>query len=251
MRRILTREEWSRRRRRNRILLILVLAVLTLFILTMTAFIIYRTIKRGSISEGGIIHDIKDDLLGSNREGIPAIEELLSNGVKISGNYLTPNEYSRPQTMLKDINSIVIHYTANPGTSAENNRSYFEGLATKHTTYASSHYIVGLEGEVLQCVPLNEVAFASNDRNNDSLSIECCHEDETGKFNETTYSSLVSLTAALCVQFNLGEEDIIRHYDVTGKLCPLYYVEHEEEWFQFRKEVMVKVEEIKEMSESK
>ena len=251
MRRKLTREEWSRRRRRNRVFLIIIVSLLTLSILMITVHITYNVIHRGSISKDGIIHDIKDDLLGNNREGTTAIKELLSNGVEIKSDYLTPNAYSRPQTPLKDIKSIVIHYTANPGTSAANNRSYFEGLATKQTTYASSHYIIGIEGEVLQCIPLNEVAFASNDRNNDSLSIECCHEDKTGEFTASTYASLVSLTAALCMEFDLCEEDIIRHYDVTGKLCPLYYVEHEEEWFQFRKEVMAKVAEIREEKESR
>ncbi|MDF2907440.1 MAG: N-acetylmuramoyl-L-alanine amidase [Herbinix sp.] len=245
MKRILTREEWSRRKRRNRIILILVVVVLTIAILAVTVFITVSTIQRGSISKLGLLHDIKDDLLGNNREGIIRIGEQLSNGVEIYGDYLTPNEYSRPKTPLKDINAIVVHYTANPGTSAENNRNYFEGLATKQTTYASSHYIIGLDGEVFQCIPLNEVAFASNDRNNDTISIECCHEDETGKFNEATYDSLVSLTAALCVQFNLEEEEIIRHYDVTEKLCPLYYVEHEDEWLLFRREVMNKVEELR------
>ncbi len=245
MRRILTREEWSRRRRRNKIILIFIIAILTLAILVMTVLITYRVVQRDNISNQGLIHDIKDDFLGSNWDGIAAIEGQLSNGVEISSEYLTPNEYSRPKTPLKDINSIVIHYTANPGTTAANNRSYFEGLAKKHTTYASSHYIIGLEGEIIQCIPLNEIAFASNNRNDDTLSIECCHEDETGRFNEATYASLVSLTAALCIEFDLGEEDIIRHYDVTEKLCPLYYVEHEDEWYEFRKEVMVKVEELK------
>ena len=246
MGRILTREEWSRRRRRNRRILIVIITLLALCILAMTVFLITKTVQRGRISKSGLLHDLKDELLGNNREGVQAIDKLLSNGAEIKASYLTPNEYSRPQTPLKDINSLVIHYTANPGTSAENNRSYFEGLARKQTTYASSHYIIGLEGEVLQCIPLNEVAFASNHRNNDSISIECCHEDETGKFNEATYSTLVALTAALCMEFNLGEEDIIRHYDVTEKLCPLYYVENEEEWLQFRKDVMKQIEEIEE-----
>lgn len=245
MRRILTKDEWRKRRQREKTVLIIVNLILTLAILVLALFIVYKVIHGDKPSDRGLIHDITDELLGSNQTGITAIDEVLSNGVEIDQALLTPNEYSRPQTPLKDIKSIVVHYTANPGTTAKNNRSYFNGLAKKHTTYASSHYIIGLEGEVIQCVPLNEIAFASNNRNNDSLSIECCHEDETGKFNSTTYSSLVALTAALCNEFNLGEEDIIRHYDVTKKRCPLYYVENEEEWYQFRKEVMSKVEEIK------
>ena len=245
MRRILTREEWRRKRQRNRMMAILIVILLSLVILILTILITYTALHHDKISDQGIISDLKDNLLGNNREGITAIEDTLSNSVVIQSDYLTPNEYSRPQTPLKDINSIVVHYTANPGTSAQNNRSYFEGLAKKHTTYASSHYIIGLEGEVLQCIPLNEISYASNDRNKDTVAIECCIEDDTGRFSEATYSSLVSLTAALCLEFHLGEEEMIRHYDITGKICPKYYVEHEDEWFQFRRDVLAEMEHIK------
>ncbi|HWT76315.1 MAG TPA: peptidoglycan recognition family protein, partial [Mobilitalea sp.] len=171
--------------------------------------------------------------------------ETLSNGEVIQIHYLTPNPYSRPQTKLRRVKGVVVHYTANPGTSADNNRSYFEGLKTKKTTYASSHFIIGLEGEVIQCIPLTEESYASNDRNNDTISIECCHPDETGAFNQETYDSLVALTAALCIEYNLESEDVIRHYDVTGKLCPLYYVEHEDAWITFKSDVMNKVETLR------
>ncbi|HWT75154.1 MAG TPA: N-acetylmuramoyl-L-alanine amidase, partial [Mobilitalea sp.] len=57
--------------------------------------------------------------------------------------------------------------------------------------------------------------------------------------------SLVSLTSALCETFHLKENDIIRHYDVTGKLCPLYFVEHEDAWLAFKDDVMVDLKQIK------
>ena len=56
---------------------------------------------------------------------------------------LTVNEYSRPGTKTERINGIVIHYTANPGSTAMQNRNYFEGLKDSHITKASSHFIVG------------------------------------------------------------------------------------------------------------
>ncbi len=170
------------------------------------------------------------------------IQVTLPNGTVVKQQYLTPNEYSRPQTKLRRVKGIVIHYTANPGTTAEGNRGYFESLSWKKTTKASSHYIVGLEGEILQCIPLTEIAYASNDRNDDTISIECCHPDETGEFGEKTYASLVALAAALCTEYNLQEEDILRHYDVTGKLCPLYYVEHEDAWETLKEDIMAAVE---------
>ena len=156
-------------------------------------------------------------------------------GDAITVDYLTPNDYSRPGTKLKQVNAIVVHYVGNPGTTAAQNRSYFEGLKDNHVTSASSHYIVGLDGEIIQCVPLDEISYASNERNKDTIAIECCHPDDTGKFNAATYRSLVKLTAALCRTYGLSvDSGVIRHYDVTGKKCPLYYVDHEEEWYEFK-----------------
>lgn len=147
------------------------------------------------------------------------------------------NPYSRSGELLSSIDGIVVHYTANPGTTAKQNRNYFAGLADGSGTSASSHFIIDTDGTILQCVPMSEIAYASNDRNRDTLSIECCHEDESGKFTKETYQSLVKLTAWLCDTYGLETDQVIRHYDVTGKLCPKYYVEHEDKWDTLKKDI--------------
>ena len=147
------------------------------------------------------------------------------------------NPYSRSGELLSSIDGIVVHYTANPGTTAKQNRNYFAGLADGSGTSASSHFIIDTDGTILQCVPMSEIAYASNDRNCDTLSIECCHEDESGKFTKETYQSLVKLTAWLCDTYGLETDQVIRHYDVTGKLCPKYYVEHEDKWEALKKDI--------------
>ena len=167
----------------------------------------------------------------------------------VEKDYLTVNPYSRPGEPLEKINGVVIHYVGNPGTTAHANRNYFESLASGlENTYASSHFIVGLEGEVIQCVPLTEIAYASNTRNGDTVSIEVCHPDETGEFSPVTYNRTVELTAWLCREFRLDpSQDVIRHYDVTGKECPRYYVEHPEAWDAFRADVAAEMERQDEM----
>lgn len=161
------------------------------------------------------------------------VEEMPEMDVEL----LTVNDYSRPGIALDEVNAIVIHYTANPGTTAIQNRNYFEGLKDSQETRASSHFIVGLDGEIVQCIPTQEISYASNDRNNDSIAIECCHPDDTGQFNDSTYNTLIHLTAWLCGKYGLTTEDVIRHYDITGKDCPKYYVENEDAWKQFLKDV--------------
>lgn len=158
--------------------------------------------------------------------------------------YLTVNEWSRPGTELEKVNGVVIHYVGNPDTTAQANRNYFESLSSgEEGTYASSHFVVGLEGEVIQCVPLSEIAYASNGRNNDTVAIEVCHPDETGEFSPVTYDRVVELTAWLCREFKLDpEEDVIRHYDITGKVCPKYFVDHPDGWEQFRTDTAAEME---------
>lgn len=158
---------------------------------------------------------------------------------------LTVNPYSRPGTPTEKITGIVVHYTANPGSDAIDNRNYFESLKDGHDTQVSSNFVVGLKGEIVQCVPTWEVAYASNSRNIDTVSIECCHPDETGKFNDATYRSMVQLCAWLCMKFELTEENVIRHYDVTEKICPKYFVEDEEAWKNFREDIKNTLAEFK------
>ena len=138
---------------------------------------------------------------------------------------------------MEQVNYIAIHYTANPGSTAVSNRNYFENLATTQDNKVSSHFVIGLEGEVVQCIPTSEMSYATNSRNVDTISIECCHPDETGQFNTATYDSAVKLTAWLLQQKGLTPDHVIRHFDCDGKYCPLYYVEHEDAWNKLKQDI--------------
>jgi hypothetical protein len=155
----------------------------------------------------------------------------------IDQNFLSINPYSRPGDLLDEITGIVIHNIGNPGTTAVQNRNYFENLATTQERHASSNFIICLDGSIIQCIPVDEIAYASNHRNDDTLSIEICHPDETGKFTDESYAAAVRLTAWLCLRFGLTADDVIRHYDVQGKECPRYFVENEDAWEVFKQDV--------------
>lgn len=140
---------------------------------------------------------------------------------------------SRRGTDLKNFNDIVVHYVANPGSTAQQNRDYFNSPDSS----VSAHFVIGLEGEIIQCIPLWEISSASNQRNPDTISIEVCHPDSTGQFTDASRQSLIRLCSWLCSIGNLNSGNIIRHYDVTGKLCPLYYVKHEDQWELLKEDV--------------
>lgn len=180
----------------------------------------------------------KDSSIDQNTIRQKSAAQIIEVPAFVQQQYLSQPS-SRNQLALGQVRGIVIHYVGNPGTTAAQNRSYFN----KPDTTVNSHFIVGLEGEVVQCIPLTEQSCASNNRNADTISIETCHPDESGKFNEATYNSLVRLTAWLCNAYGLDSDSVIRHYDITGKECPKYFVEHPESWKQFRQDVHKGMEE--------
>lgn len=210
----MSRREWERRKkqRRRNAILARTLALLVILLLGIGAgfgiYKIYQRVTREPVDPPEIMED-----------------------------FLTENPYSRPGEELKKVKNIFVHYTANPETSAEQNRSYFENLKDTHETSASAHFIIGYDGEIIQCIPLEEIAYAVKGRNYDSISIECCYLSEDGKFTDATYQSLIHLVDWLLYEYNLKPKDVMRHYDEGGKLCPLYYVEHEDEWKAFLEEL--------------
>lgn len=183
----------------------------------------------------GMVLSVKQCGAGSEENGTQLTERLKAIEIPdfIDAQLIHRHSSARSGKTLDGIKDIVIHYVGNPGTTAQNNRDYFD----KATTEVSSHFVVGLEGEIIQCLPLWERSAASNNRNCDTISIEVCHPDESGKFSDKAYASAVRLTAWLLRETGLTEQNVIRHYDVTGKLCPLYFAENPEEWEVFKEDV--------------
>jgi len=146
--------------------------------------------------------------------------------------YLDINPFSRPGDLIEQVNGIVIHNIGNPGTTALQNRNYFNNLQHRQYRFASAHFIICLDGAALQCVPIDELAFASNIRNYDTISIEVTHPDATGRFTHESYVTLVRLIAWLNIRFGLTSDDVIRHADIPGIAtdCPRYFVNNPDAW---------------------
>jgi len=172
--------------------------------------------------------------------------------VNVSKVYLPKNEYSRPGTLLKEVRGLALHWVGNPGTSAIFNRNYFELRKNGALGYGSAHFVVGLEGEVIQCMPEEEMAyhvgaiqytdFARNRfgdyPNNCLLGIETCHLDWEGRYPVKTLTAACELCANLCERYDLDPlADITTHYAITRKVCPKWFVSHPQDLEQFQRAV--------------
>lgn len=214
----------ARKRRLNLYrLFVFFVMIVCLILIYQTTGAIYRMAHRAKVNNvdknKGIMEVMSEKRYGKENTPPEIIED-----------FLEVNDYSRPGDKIGKVKNVFVHYTANPGTSAAQNRSYFASLAETQERSASAHFIIGYEGELIQCIPLDEQAYAVATRNEDSVSIECCYLDEDGKFTQETYDTLVHTLAWLCGEYRLSPDDILRHYDCGGKMCPLYYVEHEDAW---------------------
>jgi len=146
---------------------------------------------------------------------------------------LTPYNYSNGE--LSRIKYIVIHYVGALG-GAEANCKYY---ASQYVG-ASAHYFVGFSGEIWQSVEDKNIAWHCGAktyihpdcRNSNSIGIELCvrnkgSQSDTSRdwyFEDATVASAKKLTKQLMEQYGIREDHVIRHYDVTGKICPNPYV---------------------------
>ena len=145
-------------------------------------------------------------------------------------NLLTKRNYQKGNN--RKIQYIVIHYVGGTG-SAKNNCLYFE----KEYRGVSAHYFVGHSGEVYRCVEDTNIAWHCGAkqykhkkcRNANSIGIEmCCRKKgNTWYFEEATVKATIELTKELMKKYNIPKENVIRHYDVSGKVCPAPYVKND------------------------
>ena len=147
---------------------------------------------------------------------------------------------------------IVIHFTANNGDTALGNCKYFY----TEDRGASAHYFVDENG-VWQCVEDNNVAWHCGAstykhpycRNGNSIGVEMCsRKDSNGNYYimDKTVNNTVELVKYLMNKYNVPIDNVIRHYDVTGKNCPEPFVRDIKKWQDFKN--MLKIGEEEEMN---
>ncbi len=172
---------------------------------------------------------------------LPITNKLLSNRKN------RPALRNRQWYTIRKLKGIVAHWTANEsrGANANANRNYFNTA----DRYASAHYIID-DHSIVQCVPDHEVAYHVGGRyykptgeqirengltpNYFLIGFEMC-VNRDGNWDKT-YQHSVELARHLLNKYNFTVNELFRHYDITGKLCPRMMIK-EADWQRFRNDV--------------
>lgn len=147
----------------------------------------------------------------------------------------------------REISYIVIHYVGAVSTAAANAAYY-----AKNRLSASAHYFVD-ETSIWQSVEEKNIAwhcggglqgtnghaFYGKCTNRNSIGVEMCVKktaDGAWFFEDATVENTVFLVRELMARYGIPIGRVIRHYDVTGKLCPYPFID-ESEWRRFLRKV--------------
>jgi len=145
---------------------------------------------------------------------------------------------------LNDIEYIVIHYTGNKNDTATGNANYFKNY---NTLEVGAHFFISRNGEIVRSIPISRTAWSVGGKkltdnaryygkctNYNSISIEFCDSLDKDFSQEQIESAktLIKYIRKNCKNI----KHIIRHYDVTGKLCPIRYID-DNKWIELRKKL--------------
>ena len=136
---------------------------------------------------------------------------------------------------------IVMHYTANNGDTAKNNCDYYHRVGGLQ---ASAHYFVDEHG-AMQSVREGDTAWHCGARaywhpecrNGNSIGIEMCSRkraDGSYYIKPETVANAAALAKDIMQRYGIDTEHVLRHYDVTGKRCPMPWVDDTAQWDAFK-----------------
>ena len=136
---------------------------------------------------------------------------------------------------------IVMHYTANNGDTAQNNCDYYHRVGGLQ---ASAHYFVDEHG-VMQSVREGDTAWHCGARaywhpecrNANSIGVEMCSRkraDGSYYIKPETVANAAALVKDIMQRYGIDTDHVLRHYDVTGKRCPMPWVDDPAQWVAFK-----------------
>ena len=153
-----------------------------------------------------------------------------------------PSNYRAGRT--QPVRYIVMHYTANNGDTAKNNCDYYHRVGGLQ---ASAHYFCDEHG-AMQSVRECDTAWHCGAeagrrywhpecRNGNSIGIEMCSRkraDGSYYILPETVANAAALAREIMQRYGIDTDHVLRHYDVTGKRCPMPWVDDPAQWTAFK-----------------
>lgn len=149
-----------------------------------------------------------------------------------------PSNYRAGRT--QPVRYIVMHYTANNGDTARNNCDYYHRVGGLQ---ASAHYFCdeyGAMQSVLECDTAwhcgARAYWHPECRNANSIGIEMCSRkraDGSYYILPETVVNAAALAREIMQRYGIDTDHVLRHYDVTGKRCPMPWVDDPAQWTAF------------------
>lgn len=195
--------------------------------------------------------------------------------MKITKKLLEVNDYSRPTKPLHSTQAIVLHWFANPNSSALGVWRYFNDRKDGRNGYGSAHYLID-DDQIINCIPIHEVAYhvgsnrpihpnstqiytdlahekfskycnSSTSPNFVTIGIELAHINWEGEFSKETLRKAEILCVNLCLRLDLNPlTDILTHHQIVGwKDCPRWFVDHPEQLNIFKRKISLKVKKLR------
>ena len=164
---------------------------------------------------------------------------------------LVTNKFSRPRSKMAAVKGVIVHWTANAGATADNHYRFFEH---NNNRYAGAHYFVD-KNKIVQLIPENETTYHANETgyskigkfegykssdgyrgnaNSCTIGVEMCVE-RNGTIHANTIKQTIELIKDINRRHNLSVDDVYRHFDVTGKLCPKPFVNDQLSYQNFKR----------------
>lgn len=161
------------------------------------------------------------------------------------------NPRTRPGVPLFDVKALVFHWTGVPNQSV---RKVWEFYATRDDGWGGAHYGIDA-GETLRMVPENELVpgvggkcllswldgepwHGYSRQNALTINIEMVPMNAEGEHHGYVLAQAIDLGRRIVERYGLGSEQVLRHYDVTGKVCPKWFVDHDGDWQAFKHEIV-------------
>lgn len=143
---------------------------------------------------------------------------------------IIPYGANNPDRSIKP-DTIVIHYSGGACVTAE---TLARCLVNNNANNVSANYCVD-ENDIICTIPPGYMSYGVTGHNNHIINIEVCYSDPAGRFELDTIANIRRIVKKCMRDFNISADKVVRHYDLTKKKCPWYYVDNPSEWVRLHR----------------